>query len=309
MLATSASCGSDGLGFSRSILIESRAVFIVWTGDQLVLRISRQIAPWEQMLVNEGEKIVCNRSSQHRSALFPTPHTTGIVDVWTELAVNPGMGGRTVWLLTFGCQIFVSNCIRGGLKGYWLSRTILITYLPPSYGVFPGPRNQPLRVVSEDSCTGAAWMPELSLSSVKSCSSLIMRRSLLLDIVVGVGRDRGEWFQLESVRTQPVQRACCVLRAAGKSNANGACRCSGESRLCELGVRGAGGRVTAKAPASRRKKVEAEKAPKPAASQWRMAEDEGRQRLSTSGQTRTPTAGHHRFSGVRLNFAEACSAA
>lgn len=39
-----------------------------------------------------------------------------------------------------------------------------------------------------------------------------------------------------------------------------------------------------------------------------MAEDEGRQRLSTSGQTGSPTAGHHRFSGVRLNFTVACPA-
>lgn len=78
------------------------------------------------------------------------------------------------------------------------------------------------------------------------------------------------------------------------------------SLLYEWGATGAG-RVTVKAPAGSRKKAEAEKAPQPAASQWRMAEDEGRQRLSTSGQARSPTAGHHRFSGVRLNFAEASS--
>jgi hypothetical protein len=43
-------------------------------------------------------------------------------------------------------------------------------------------------------------MPELSLSSVKSCSSLMTRRSLLLDMVFKrrrVYRGQDGWFQLE----------------------------------------------------------------------------------------------------------------
>lgn len=82
ILATSASCGSDGFGFSRSILIESRAVLIVWTGDQLVLRISRQIAPLEQILVKvkvkerEEKKRKDFVIESHIIALHSPPHHT-----------------------------------------------------------------------------------------------------------------------------------------------------------------------------------------------------------------------------------------
>lgn len=55
-------------------------------------------------------------------------------------------------------------------------------------------------------------MPELSLSSVKSCSSLMMRRSLLLDIVVKdrrVYRGRSGWFRLEKMAKEPGRSRVC----------------------------------------------------------------------------------------------------
>lgn len=52
MLATSASWGSEGLGFSRSMRTERRAVLMVWTGDQLFLSVSRQIAPYKYFVVS-----------------------------------------------------------------------------------------------------------------------------------------------------------------------------------------------------------------------------------------------------------------
>lgn len=53
----------------------------------------------------------------------------------------------TVWLEMFGCHIFVTNFMTGGLKGYSLGILMETSYVPPSYGVPDGPLKEPLRSV------------------------------------------------------------------------------------------------------------------------------------------------------------------
>lgn len=101
---------------------------MVRTGDQAVERVSRQIAPYGTQQYELAKKILCR------------PYTPAeILKNKTHLL--------TVWLLTLGCQILVSNFIVGGRKGYSAGSLISIWNVPPSYGVLGGPGKEPFKCV------------------------------------------------------------------------------------------------------------------------------------------------------------------
>jgi len=92
---------------------------------------------------------------------------------------------HTVWLLTFGCQSFVSNFMTGGRKGYSWGIFISTTYVPPSYGVSGGPGKEAFRC-ERSSPLPAGWASIWDWESFWiSPSSLIIRR-IRLDVMLSV---------------------------------------------------------------------------------------------------------------------------
>jgi hypothetical protein len=164
VLATSASCGSEGLGFSSSTRSDMRIDLMVWTGVHPLPRESRQIVPCDDTSVGGSARVVVEISTA-------TPH-------------GPSLAGHppTVTLLTLGCQILVSKLKEGGLNGYSFVAEIETTYVPPAYGVSGGPRNLPL-ICLMSSPSGQARTPEASASRAMSCSSRLRRLGRFADMV------------------------------------------------------------------------------------------------------------------------------
>lgn len=124
-----------------------------------------------------------------------------------------GNGELTVWLLTFGCQILVSNFMIGGRKGYSVGIFTSILYVPPSYGVPGGPLKDPLRCVKSSPLpTGSACICDV-VSAWISAISLVIRRIRFVDMVGGrlAGQDLGNWKGL----------------GAGRRGRSSTCLCSG----------------------------------------------------------------------------------
>lgn len=60
----------------------------------------------------------------------------------------------------FGCQIFVSNFIFGGWKGYSFGIVMLTMKVPPSYGVSGGPLKIPFNDVISAGSKSSKVTPE-----------------------------------------------------------------------------------------------------------------------------------------------------
>ena len=110
-----------------------------------------------------------------------------------------------VWLETLGCQIFVSNFIFGGSKGYCFGISILTWNNPPSYGVPSGPLMVPFKCRRSPGTTGMAITPDVPSSFPTSWSSfanrpfaddMLMERVIALSYIESRGkeeRDRNTW--------------------------------------------------------------------------------------------------------------------
>lgn len=121
---------------------------MVSTGDHPVESVSRQMAPFHSQ---HSLQNVSKTTREHTDALE-----------------------------TLGCQILVANFITGGLKGYSVGISMLISYMPPSYGVPGGPSKEPRSLVMSSPIVSALIWEWVSLWM--SASSLAIRLALLEDM-------------------------------------------------------------------------------------------------------------------------------
>jgi hypothetical protein len=116
ILATSASCGSLGLGDSSNILSDIRAILMVPTGDQPLPRVSRQIAPWPHHTVSAEIKgratCRCSGKTRLRRAKGTHRHTADIRVPYLGIELDDG-GFKGVRVRDDDIDLILASGVRG----------------------------------------------------------------------------------------------------------------------------------------------------------------------------------------------------